>query len=75
LAAARVYRCDRITGDNYATQFVVDAFASHGRSGNVRILDHKKMISDFANLERRVLTTGRERIDHPQSGSDDCGLS
>ena len=31
----------------------------------MRLLDHKKLISQYATLERRLLPTGHERIDHP----------
>jgi hypothetical protein len=33
-------------------------------SYQVRLLDHKKLISQYAALERRLLPTGHERIDH-----------
>jgi hypothetical protein len=43
-------------------------FSSH----QVRLLDHKKLISQYAALERRLLPTGHERIDHPnRSGHHD----
>ena len=38
----------------------------------VRLLDHRKLISQYAALERRLLPTGHERIDHPnRSGHHD----
>jgi hypothetical protein len=41
-------------------------------SYQVRLLDHKKLISQYAALERRLLPTGHERIDHPnRSGHHD----
>ena len=43
-------------------------FSSH----QVRLLDHRKLISQYAALERRLLPTGHERIDHPnRSGHHD----
>lgn len=39
-------------------------------SGNMRLLDNPKMISQFAALERRTFSTGRDRID-PGPGHDD----
>jgi hypothetical protein len=35
------------------------------RSRRARLLSNEKMVSQFANLERRALTNGGERIDHP----------
>ena len=45
-------------------------FSSH----QARLLDHKKTVSQYCELERRILPTGREQIDHPnRSGHhDDC---
>jgi hypothetical protein len=40
-------------------------------SGKVRLLDHPKMVAQFAALETRALPGGNVRIDHPRSGSDD----
>jgi hypothetical protein len=39
-------------------------------SGRARLLDNPKLISQFAALERRTFSTGRERID-PGPGHDD----
>jgi hypothetical protein len=41
-------------------------------SGTVALLDHDRAFAQFAALERRTLPTGREQIDHPQGGHDDC---
>jgi hypothetical protein len=92
----RSYHCDRVTGDHYAGNWVVDSFAKHDvryiqsdrdrsacyldalplfSSGRVRLLDNGKLITQFANLERRVFPTGRDRIDHPQGGHDDLANS
>ena len=43
-------------------------------SGRVRLLDNPKMVSQFAALERRTFSTGRERID-PGPGHDDVANS
>jgi hypothetical protein len=43
-------------------------------SGRARLLDNPKMISQFASLERRTFSTGRERID-PGPGHDDLANS
>jgi hypothetical protein len=43
-------------------------FSSH----QARLLDHRRLISQYAALERRLLPTGHERIDHPnRSGHHD----
>jgi hypothetical protein len=40
-------------------------------SRHVRLLDHKRLISQFASLERRTARGGRDSIDHQQGGRDD----
>jgi hypothetical protein len=46
-------------------------------AGRARMLDSRKLVTQFANLERRTSPTGRDRINHPSnSGShDDCANS
>lgn len=39
--------------------------------GNIRLLDQKKMLSQFAALERRVNKGGKDSINHPTGGNDD----
>jgi hypothetical protein len=41
-------------------------------SGTVRLIDHDRAFVQFAGLERRTFPNGREQIDHPQGGHDDC---
>ena len=40
-------------------------------SGRVKLLDNKRLISQFASLERRTHPSGRDRVDHGPGGSDD----
>jgi hypothetical protein len=40
-------------------------------SGRARILDNPRMVSQFASLERRTSSAGRDRVDHGPSGKDD----
>jgi hypothetical protein len=40
-------------------------------SGKVRLLDNKKMINQFASLERRTSSVGKDKIDHGTGGHDD----
>jgi hypothetical protein len=40
-------------------------------SGRVRLLDNKKLISQFASLERRTGPLGKDRVDHGPNGHDD----
>jgi hypothetical protein len=40
-------------------------------SGRVRLLDNKRLISQFSSLERRTGPTGKDRVDHGPGGSDD----
>jgi hypothetical protein len=91
-AVLREYGLSEVTGDRYAAEWVVSAFASHGinyraserdrsaiysdclplfTSGRARILDNQKLISQFASLERKTSTMGRDRIDHGPGGHDD----
>jgi hypothetical protein len=41
-------------------------------SGRVRLLDNGRLVSQFCQLERRVFSNGRDRIDHGKHGHDDC---
>jgi hypothetical protein len=41
------------------------------RSQRVRLLDDERAAAQFAGLERRALSAGGERIDHPAGGKDD----
>jgi hypothetical protein len=80
------------TGDKYAAQWTVEAFAKYGityqhserdrsaiyleclplfTSGRVRLLDHKRLVGQFASLERRTSSLGRDRVDHGPNGHDD----
>jgi hypothetical protein len=40
-------------------------------SGKVRLLDNKKMINQFASLERHTSSVGKDKIDHGTGGHDD----
>jgi hypothetical protein len=40
-------------------------------SGRVRLLDNKRLINQFASLERRTSSIGRDRVDHGPGGHDD----
>jgi hypothetical protein len=41
-------------------------------SGRARLLDNPRLISQFAQLERRTFATGKDRVDHGRAGHDDC---
>jgi hypothetical protein len=41
-------------------------------SGRVRLLDNGRLVAQFCQLERRVFSNGRDRIDHGRHGHDDC---
>jgi hypothetical protein len=91
-AMLRAYGLTETTGDRYAAEWVVAAFASNGitykhserdrsaiyqdclplfTSGRARILDHQKLVSQFAQLERKISPMGKDRIDHGTGGHDD----
>jgi hypothetical protein len=38
----------------------------------IRLLDHPRTINQICNLERRTARGGRDSIDHPPGGNDDC---
>ena len=40
-------------------------------TGRGRLLDHKKLVTQFAMLERRTSPIGKDRIDHGRNGADD----
>ena len=41
-------------------------------SGRVRLLDNRRLVHQFASLERRTSSSGRDRIDHGVAGADDA---
>jgi len=40
-------------------------------TGRARLLDNKRLVSQFAGLERRTNPIGKDRVDHGPSGADD----
>jgi hypothetical protein len=44
-------------------------------SGRAHILDVKRLVSQFASLERRVTPGGRDKIDAPRGAHEDCANS
>ncbi len=91
-AMLRSYNLTEVTGDRYAAEWVVSAFATCGityrhserdrsaiyqdalplfTSGRARLLDNPKLVSQFAALERKTSTMGKDRIDHGPGGHDD----
>jgi hypothetical protein len=89
----RSYNLKKTTGDKYAAEWVVSAFAQHKidyqhaerdrskiyadalplfTSGRARLLDNPRLVNQFAGLERRTSSLGRDRIDHGAAGSDDA---
>jgi hypothetical protein len=40
-------------------------------SGRVRLLDNARLIDQFAQLERRTGSSGRDHVTHPRTGHDD----
>jgi hypothetical protein len=41
-------------------------------SGRARLIDNARLVAQFAALERRTFSTGRDRVDHGPSGKDDA---
>ncbi len=44
-------------------------------TGRVRIIDNKRVVHQFAMLERRTSSIGKDRVDHGPGGHDDCANS
>ena len=40
-------------------------------SGRVRLLDHPRLVTQFASLERKTSAAGKDRVDHGPNGHDD----
>ena len=40
-------------------------------AGRVRLLDHKRMVTQLMSLERRTTTSGQDSVNHPTGGHDD----
>jgi hypothetical protein len=41
----------------------------------VKLLDHQRLVGQLCSLERRTSRGGKDSIDHPQGGHDDCANS
>jgi hypothetical protein len=41
-------------------------------TGRARLLDNKRLVHQFASLERRTSPVGKDRVDHGPSGVDDA---
>jgi hypothetical protein len=44
----------------------------HLNGKTIRLLDHQRSINQIASLERRTARGGKDSIDHPAQGRDDC---
>lgn len=44
-------------------------------TGRARLVDNQRLMHQFAGLERRTSRVGRDLVDHPPNGSDDCANS
>jgi hypothetical protein len=91
-ATFKAYGISSCTGDKYAAQWVVEAFAKVGiayehserdrsaiyldalplfTSGRARLLDNRRLVTQFKSLERRTSPIGKDRVDHGPGGFDD----
>jgi hypothetical protein len=41
-------------------------------AGRARLIDNARMVAQFAALERRTFSTGKDRVDHGRAGHDDA---
>ena len=65
--------------DKSKSDLYVDALALIN-SGRIELLDHPRLITQIASLERRTARGGRDSVDHAPGGHDDlanvaCGLA
>jgi hypothetical protein len=44
----------------------------HFMTRSLELLDNRKLVAQFASLERRTARAGRDSIDHPVGSHDDC---
>jgi hypothetical protein len=44
-------------------------------SGRVRLVDNKRLVAQFAGLERRTSMAGRDRVDHGPNGNSHDDIS
>jgi hypothetical protein len=56
--------------DRDRSQIYIDSMAAFN-AGRVRLLDNPRMVTQFANLERRTSPIGKDRVDHGPGGHDD----
>jgi hypothetical protein len=71
------------TTEGFAKRGVTYTYSEHDRSaiyvsclplftsGRARIIDNRKLVTQFASLERRTSSVGRDRVDHGREGHDD----
>jgi hypothetical protein len=60
-----------VHSERYRSEIYLDCLPLF-TSGRARILDNKRLINQFQSLERKTSTTGRDRVNHPTGGHDDC---
>lgn len=63
-----------LTSERNKNQIYVEALPLLN-SQRVRFLDHKKMLAQFAALERQSRSGGRDTVDHPRGAHDDIANS
>ena len=59
-------KCDQNRSDIYL------AAAPLIRSSRVELLDHPKCLLQFTCLEKKTPPSGRDTVNHPPGGHDDC---
>ena len=60
-----------VTPSERAKSEIYKEFLPTLNSGNVELLDLKRLLTQLAGLERRVARGGRDSIDHAPGGHDD----
>jgi hypothetical protein len=56
--------------DRDRSAIYLDSMAAFN-SGRIQLLDNRRMVTQFANLERRTSPIGKDRVDHGPGGHDD----
>jgi len=71
------------TNEGFAKAGIAYSYSEHDRSAiyvstlplftawRARIVDNRKLVTQFASLERRTSSVGRDRVDHGRDGHDD----
>jgi hypothetical protein len=61
----RLLRCELDRSDLYLE------ILAHFGTGRIRLIDSDRLVNQFCGLERRTMSGGRDKVDHPRGQHDD----